>query len=74
MEEKLEQRLNKIDQTLDRMFTVFVSKDELNVLSQEMSGLREQVQMLVTSIDALVKSVSETKFLKATKKAMRRFF
>lgn len=61
MEKDLEQRLDKIDQTLDRMFTVFVSRDDLISVSQELVGLREQVQLLVTSIDALVKSVDDLK-------------
>lgn len=61
MEKDLEQRLDKIDQTLGRMFTVFVSRDDLISVSQELVGLREQVQLLVTSIDALVKSVDDLK-------------
>ena len=54
-------RFQEVDQSFDRAFEVFATKDDTKEIKQELVSLREVVQALAISVDRLVKAVSDLK-------------
>lgn len=49
----------RVDDQFKRAFEVFATKEDLNNLEEKVDGLREMMQVLVSSVDKIVKELSD---------------
>lgn len=57
--EDVQELKQEVNAKFDRAFEVFATREDVRELKEDIDGLREMVQVLVTSVDKLVKAVSD---------------